>query len=116
MTVDDVLGGDSLVSKEAIGGFEHGAVATGFGQGGPGILGQHGSEFSQALGASQVTEFRLGKFWDGPRGVIGETAHTPFLCSGGDLRTDTGLSALSIPPDTLKQNLWVTGSPLGGAS
>src|SRR5215510_15784147 len=92
MTVYDVLGFDSLVGKEAIGGFEHGAVATRFGQRGPGILGQNGGEFYKALGASQVTEFRLGKFVDGPGGVIGQTAHTPFLCSGGDLRTDTGVS------------------------
>jgi hypothetical protein len=92
MTVDDVVGFDSLVGKEAIGGFEHGTVATGFGQRGPGILGQHGGEFYQACGASQVTEFRLGKFVDGPGGVIRQTAHTPFLWSGGNLRTDRGVS------------------------
>ena len=73
MTVYDVLGFDSLVGKEAIGGLEHGAVATGFGPRGPGILGQNGGEFYKALGASQVAEFRLGKFVDGPGGVIGQT-------------------------------------------
>src|SRR5215510_10692700 len=110
MTVYDVLGFDSLVGKEAIGGFEHGAVATGFGQRGPGILGQNGGEFYKALGASQVAEFRLGKFVDGPGGVIGQTAHTPFLCSGVILGRIQGFHARSIPPDTLKQKLWVTGS------
>src|SRR5262249_49189848 len=98
MTVDDVVGFDSLVRKEAIGGFEHGAVATGFGQRGPGILGQHGGKFYQACGASQVTEFRFSKFVDGPGPVIEQTARTPLLCSGADHRTDTGVSCLQHTP------------------
>ena len=40
MAVEDVVGCDGVVGKEAIGGFEHGAVATGFGQRGAGVLGQ----------------------------------------------------------------------------
>ena len=71
-------------------------------------------EFSKALGASQVTEFCLGKCVDGPGGVIGQTAHTPFLCSGVILGRIEGFHARSIPPDTLKQKLWVTGSPSRG--
>ena len=49
MAVQDVLRLDRVIRKEAIGRFEHGAIATGLGQGGGGVLGQDASEFDQAL-------------------------------------------------------------------
>ena len=66
MAVQDVLRLDGVVGKEAIGGFEHGAIATGFGQGGGGMLGQDTSEFDQARGAPHIAEFGIGKLADGP--------------------------------------------------
>ena len=79
MAEQDVLRLDGVVRKEAIGGFEHGVIPTGFGQGGSGVLGQDVSELHQARGAPDIAEFGLGKFGDGPVGVIGEVAHAQLL-------------------------------------
>jgi hypothetical protein len=79
MAEQDISRLDGVVSKEAIGGFEHGVVPTGFGQGGGGVLGQDVSELHQARGAPDIAEFGLGKFGDGPVGDIGAIAHAQLL-------------------------------------
>ena len=99
MAEQDVLRLDGVVGKEAIGGFEHGAVATGFGQRGGGVLGQDASEFHQARGAPHITEFGIGKFGDGPVGVIGAATHARLLCQRGALY---GSEGPSIPQEPLK--------------
>ena len=43
------------------------------------MLGQDVSEFYQARGAPHIAEVGLGKFGDGPVGVLGEVAHAQLL-------------------------------------
>ena len=102
MAGKDVLRRDGVVRKEALGGFEHGAIPTGFGQCGGGVLGEDASEFYQALGAPPIAEFGISKFADRPVGVIGLAPHARLLCQqvalGGAVRTQV----LSIPQEPLK--------------
>jgi hypothetical protein len=79
MAGKEVLRLDGVIRKEAIGGFEHGAIATGFGKGGGGVLGQDASEFYQALGAPQIAEVSISKFADHLVGVIGLATHAQLL-------------------------------------
>ena len=68
-----------LTVAKGLGGFEHGAAATSFGQGGSKVVSQGVGQLDQALGASQIAEVGVGKFCDGPVGGIGEVAHIRFL-------------------------------------
>jgi len=79
VALDDIDSLNVLIVKEAIGGFEHGAAAAGFGQRGTGILSQGMGQLDQTLGTSQVAEVGVGKFSDGPVGKIGKVAHTRLL-------------------------------------
>src|SRR6267143_1492161 len=83
MARQDVLGGDVVIREEAIGGFEHGAIATGFGKGGGGMLGQDMSEFHQALCPSHITQLGIGKFVHRPVDVLGLAPHTRLLMTMG---------------------------------
>jgi hypothetical protein len=49
-----------VLREEAIRGFEHGAIATGFGPCGCGVRGQDVRTFHQALCAPQIAEFGIG--------------------------------------------------------
>jgi len=75
----EVLRRDGVMRKEARGGFAHGAIATGFGKGGCGVLGQDASEFSQALGAPQIAEVGISTFAERPVVVIGLATHAQLL-------------------------------------
>jgi hypothetical protein len=79
MALDNIVGGNVIVRKKAIGGFEHRAAATGFGQSGTGTLGKHMGQLDQTLGPPQVAEIRVGKLCDGPTRGIKEVAHICFL-------------------------------------
>ena len=80
MAIQDVVRLDGVVRKEAIGRFEQGVIATGFGQGGGGMLGQDASKFYQACGAPHIAQFGIGKFADGPVRVISLATHARLLC------------------------------------
>jgi hypothetical protein len=73
MTLQDVVGLNVVVFKEAIGALEHCGAPTGFGKRSSGVLSQSVGELHQALGAPQVTEVSIGKFIDRPVGGSGET-------------------------------------------
>jgi hypothetical protein len=91
MTLQHVLRVDGVIIKEAIRGFEHAAITTGFGKGGSGMLTQDVGEFHQAFGASLVAEFRIGKFAHGPVGVGGDMTHARLLWTRvalGDVREE----------------------------
>ena len=62
MTLEHIVRGNVIVVKKAIGGFEHRAAATGFGQSGTGTLGEGMGQLDQTLGPPQVAEVRVGKF------------------------------------------------------
>ena len=79
VALNHIGGLNVLIVKEAIGGFEHGAAATGFGQRGARVLSQSVGQLDQALGASQIAEVGVGKFRDGPVGGIGEVTHIRLL-------------------------------------
>jgi hypothetical protein len=80
MALQDVWRRDGIGIKEALRGFEHGVIATGFGQRGGGVLGQDASAFYQALGAPHIAQLGIGKFDDRPVAVIGLATHTRLLC------------------------------------
>jgi hypothetical protein len=48
MAVEEILRVYGVIRKDALGGFEHGPIATGFGQCGGGVFGQDMSEVHQA--------------------------------------------------------------------
>ena len=102
MAGEDVLRCDVVVRKEALGGFARGAIATGFGKGGCGVLSEDAREFDQARGAPHIAEFGISKFADRPVGVIDLAMHTRLLCHqvalGGAVRTQVP----SIPQEPLK--------------
>ena len=102
MALDDIGGRNVIVVKEAIGGFEHGAAATGFGQSGAGILGQDVGQLDQALGPPQIAEVSVGKLGDGPVGGIGDVGHDRLLCQRVELGVAVGCSCPSIPQVPLK--------------
>ena len=102
MARQDVLGGDVVIREEAIGGFEHGAIATGFGKGGGGMLGQDMSEFHQALCPPHITQFGIGKFVHRPVDVLGLAPHTRLLMTMGCSWGYWGGSDPSIPQEPIK--------------
>jgi len=79
MALEHIVGGNVIVGKKAIGGFEHRAAATGFRQGGTRTLGKNMGQLDQTLGPSQVAEFRIGTLRDGPTCGIEAVAHVCFL-------------------------------------
>src|SRR5919109_694629 len=79
MTLQDVLGGDAVIIKETIGGFQHAASATRFRQSSSGMLSSGISKFHQACGAPLVAEVGVGKFVDGPVGVGDDETHARLL-------------------------------------
>jgi len=79
MTLENIVGRNVIVGEKAIGGFQHRAVATGFGQSGPGTLGERMRQFDQTLGPPQVAEFSVGKLRDSPTRGLEEVAHICFL-------------------------------------
>ena len=102
MAVQDVVRLDGVVRKEALGRCEPGVIATGFGQGGGGMLGQDASELYQARGAPHIAQFGIGKFADGPVRVIGLATHARLLCH----QVARGVAGMnqgpSIPQELLK--------------
>jgi hypothetical protein len=79
MALDNIVGGNVIVREKALGGFEHRAAATGFGQSGTGTLGEGMGQLDQTLGPPQVAEISVGKLCDGPTRGIEEVAHVCFL-------------------------------------
>jgi hypothetical protein len=79
MAIQDVVRLASVVRKEAIGRFEQGVIAPGFGQGSGGMLGQAPSEFAQARGAPHIAQCGIGKLADGPVWGIGGATHARLL-------------------------------------
>jgi hypothetical protein len=102
MALDNIGGLNVIVSKEAIGGFEHGAAATGFGQSGTGILRQDLGQLDQALGPPQIAEVSVGKLGDGPVGSIGDVGHNRLLCQRVGLGVAVRCASPSIPQVPLK--------------
>src|SRR6266478_2129185 len=91
MTLQHVLRVNGVIIKEAIRGFEHATITTGFRKGGRGMLTQDVGEFHQAFGASLVAEFRIGKLAHGPVDVGGDMMHARLLClpvALGDVREE----------------------------
>ena len=102
MAVQDVVRLDRVVGKEAIGRFKHGVIATGFGQGSGGMLGQDTSEFDQARGAPHIAQFGIGKLADGPVCIIGWATHARLLCHQVAHGVAGRHQGLSIPQELLK--------------
>jgi hypothetical protein len=75
MTLDNIIRGKGIVGEKALGGFEHRAAATGFGQSGTRTLGEGMGQLDQTLGPPQVAEVRVGKFCDGPARRFEAVAH-----------------------------------------
>jgi hypothetical protein len=79
MTLEHIVGRHVIVREKAIGGFEHRTAATGFGQSGPGTLGERMGQWDSTLGPPQVAALGAGKLRDGPTRGIEEVAHLCFL-------------------------------------
>jgi hypothetical protein len=79
MALHNIVGRNVFVREKAIGGFEHGAAATGFGESSTGTLGERMGQLDQTLGPPQVTEIRVGKLRDSPTRGIEEVTHVCFL-------------------------------------
>ena len=85
MTWHDVLWRDVIMSKEAIGGCAHAAMATRFREGGGGMLSSDLGEFHQACGAPLVAEVGIGNFVDRPVGGGDDEIHPRLLETRGVL-------------------------------
>ena len=79
MALHNIVGHNVLVREKAIGGFEHCAAATGFGESSTGTLGERMGQLDQTLGPPQVAEIRVGKLRDSPTRGIEEVTHVCFL-------------------------------------
>ena len=88
--------------KEAIGGFEHGAIATGFGQCSCRVFGQNLSEFHEALCTPHIAQIGIGKFVHHPVEVIGLATHTRLLGQPVALEATGKVQGPSIPQEPIK--------------
>jgi hypothetical protein len=102
MALQEVVGGAAIIREEALRGFAPRLIATGFGQGGGGMLGQDVREFYEALRAPEIAECGLGQCVDGPVGVIGLMTHARLLGQGVTLGVAGRMQGPSIPQEPLK--------------
>ena len=80
------------------------AVATRLGQRRPGALGQDGGQRDQALGASGIAQFGLGKFGHGPGIVVRRGEHAVSLVN---LLALSGLFRSRIPEELQNEKMWI---------